>query len=313
MILFLQMAYADCDQELVQSGNTKLTFESISENTKLCSNTDISWTFNNVQICDNQNTCTVPSSLLEGAKYTIDEGASVVDIATSHKMPVEVESLGCTDQHFENTCLKVGSKLPPFGSNTLTHNAEYFSWNGAINGKQATSYIVSYFGSYCLPCRIGAPIMDDAAMSRPQTQALFFAYNEKKDADVLQFQKSLNIQSKIFVVRGNLAERHGIVNNTGDGQFPMTLLINHKGEIFDIFGEEGDPEVFTYILNQQLDMIDKSAPQDVVDQVLSNQSSSSDSANDTEEKTESSNSQTEEASQQSDESTKSKKSKKKRR
>ena len=96
---------------------------------------------------------------------------------------------------------------------------------------------------------------------------LFFAYNEKSDEDVIALKKELNLSSRIFVVRGNLAQRHGIVDKEGNGTFPTTLVVNHQGRIEEIYSEEGDPQVFSFVLEEQLSALDESAPEDLLQKI----------------------------------------------
>ena len=272
MWFLVGFAYGQCKDLLVEKQGVSLSLDNTSNTFQdsLCLNPTSNqtiWKLNNHEICrTTPNKCLIPKHLLEEAIYDLQvtPTSTEVYIFTAKDMPTLLEQLGCTQDHFEDICLSIGDAIPPFGFNSLTPDEEYFSWGIQLQKQASASYILSYFGTWCPPCRKGIPIMDDIATQSPLTTALFFAYNEEKDSDVLAFQTANNIQSRIFVISGDLAQRHGIVNVDNDGELPISILVDYKGNIAAIYSQEGDPTMFRYLLSQDIEFLESQVPEDIL-------------------------------------------------
>ena len=107
--------------------------------------------------------------------------------------------------------------------------------------------IVSYFATWCLPCRTGIPIIEKLTQSKDIT-AIYISIDAAKDEIALQkFVKDVNISTGNVVIWDKfkkISERHGVVQVSTEASesqisIPKTFLIRPDGTVHTIFVEEG--------------------------------------------------------------------------
>ncbi len=107
--------------------------------------------------------------------------------------------------------------------------------------------IVSYFATWCLPCRTGIPVIETIAQTKDVT-AIYISIDSTKDEIPLQkFVAEMNISPTNPVLWDKfkkISERHGVVQKTTDSQetqisIPKTFVIRPDGTVHSIFIEEG--------------------------------------------------------------------------
>ena len=107
--------------------------------------------------------------------------------------------------------------------------------------------IVSYFATWCLPCRKGIPTIEKLTQSKDIT-AIYISIDAAKDEIPLQkFIKEINISTNNVVIWDKfkkISERHGVVQVSSEMlesqiSIPKTFLIRPDGTVHAIFVEEG--------------------------------------------------------------------------
>ena len=108
--------------------------------------------------------------------------------------------------------------------------------------------IVSYFATWCLPCRKGIPTIEKIARAENIT-AIYISIDAAKDEGRLQsFANEMNIVSENPIIWDKfkkIAARHGVVQVSSEKQesqvsIPKTFLIRPDGKVHSIFIQEGD-------------------------------------------------------------------------
>ena len=105
--------------------------------------------------------------------------------------------------------------------------------------------IISYFATWCAPCRKGIPHIESLAQSDPKVSALYISIDGVEDEKKLPpFVKELNIQSPIIWDKHKvIAKRHGIINQKSESSsisIPKTFVVDEHGKTISIFVEEGE-------------------------------------------------------------------------
>ena len=148
--------------------------------------------------------------------------------------------------------VSVGEEFPIFGSR-LTLNDEYFKFKALLEEDQTV--IVSYFATWCGPCKVGLPIIEEVAQSNPSLTAV---YIDLGDESVPLIQKMVDeLQLTSTVVRdpySSLGKRHGVVIEGQKTTLPKTFIVDSNGLIHTIFITEGEDfkEKLTTSINQSI-------------------------------------------------------------
>ena len=116
--------------------------------------------------------------------------------------------------------------------------------------------IVSYFATWCAPCRKGIPIIEKVSEEKNIT-AIYISIDAPSDeAKLIKFGKEIQIDSNNPVIWDKfkkIAERHGVIQTTEMGvqetksentkenylSIPKTFVIRPDGTVDTIFIEEG--------------------------------------------------------------------------
>ena len=131
--------------------------------------------------------------------------------------------------------LKVGEDLPSFNGQT--------SVGGRLSSRsvigQEKVLIVSYAATWCQPCRYGIPIIERVVQTDDSVQAVYIAL----DTEIVKVQKwaeDIGIRSSIVVDRFNaIAKRHGVIIEDQPREIPITIVVDGRGNISQIFTTEG--------------------------------------------------------------------------
>jgi thiol-disulfide isomerase/thioredoxin len=142
----------------------------------------------------------------------------------------------------------VGQPLPSFSGYDM--QGAVVSARQYIDGAPAGGFIVSFFATYCGPCRMGMPIIQEAVQSRPGWHAVFIDLGEPTQK-VAPFLQQLGIQQRVILDEsGFVGKRFGVSES-----LPKTFVVDSKGVVRAIFTEEGSD------FREQLKaVVDKIAP-----------------------------------------------------
>jgi peroxiredoxin len=109
--------------------------------------------------------------------------------------------------------------------------------------------IISYFATWCAPCKIGLSQIEALAQSDPKIRALYISIDTPQSEKKLEeFVRELNIKSPVVWDRyHSIAKRHGIIKQengelqqeTSSGSLPKTFVLDEEGNLLSIFVEEG--------------------------------------------------------------------------
>jgi len=131
--------------------------------------------------------------------------------------------------------VRVHKEFPSFGGYDLDGN--YLSYKDVLGEHKII--IVSYFATWCAPCKRTLPIIEKAVQSNEHVTGVYIAVEDDPDA-VRQFAKELNLQTPIILDKfQKIANRHGVAEGK-QVTLPRTFILDEKGIVRVIFIEEGD-------------------------------------------------------------------------
>jgi len=95
--------------------------------------------------------------------------------------------------------------------------------------------IVSFFATYCGPCKVGMPIIEQEVAKNEKWKVVFVNVGEE-EAKVKQMLSSMGLKSTVVMdTHGTIGKRFGV----GDS-LPKTFIVGPSGKVGTIFVEEGD-------------------------------------------------------------------------
>ena len=142
--------------------------------------------------------------------------------------------------------VKVGETFPTFGGHTVGN--DYVSLRSLIG--QEKTIVVSYFATWCGPCRVGLPQIEKFAQDNSNVEAIYIALGEKSSAPVQKFASELNLKSPIIMDKfESIGMRHGVVVEGQETKLPRTFILNPDGTVKTIVTVEGE-DFFTVLENQ---------------------------------------------------------------
>ncbi len=131
----------------------------------------------------------------------------------------------------------VGQIFPTFGGHTL--DGGYLSLKSLENhGKYV---VVSYFATWCAPCREGLPKIEQFATKNDNVVAVYIALGERSPAPLQKFAKDLDLDSQIVIDKfETIGARHGVTGQGQDTRLPRTFVLAPDGTVKSIFVVEGN-------------------------------------------------------------------------
>ena len=132
----------------------------------------------------------------------------------------------------------VGKPMPSFGGwtidNTLFSSKRIFS-----KKTPPKAVLVSYFASWCAPCKKGLPVLH--AVAEDSQIELILVALESDERKVKSFLKELQIDPlTIMDKHRKIAERHGVVQGGKTASIPKTFLVDSNLIVRKIYKIEGD-------------------------------------------------------------------------
>jgi thiol-disulfide isomerase/thioredoxin len=109
------------------------------------------------------------------------------------------------------------------------------------SGAAPSALVVSFFGTWCAPCRDGLPIINQVIRANPSATAVLIALPPQLNR-VPTFLRSIRVdQPVINDTHHRITERLGL--SVAKGGFseglPRTIVVNQAGVVQAIFGKEG--------------------------------------------------------------------------
>ena len=133
--------------------------------------------------------------------------------------------------------VRVSEPFPSFGGYNIKN--EYVSYKSLLGNYDAI--IVSYFATWCEPCKEGLPIIEQYAQKHSNVMAVYIALGESDTQKVQQFSSQLNLESTIMLDKfQSIGKRHGVVTDAEATTLPKTFVIDKEGNVQTIFTLEGD-------------------------------------------------------------------------
>lgn len=153
--------------------------------------------------------------------------------------------------------VQVNSSFPTFRGWSLAGTSiGLSSFQKASQDNPPDIVIVSYFATWCAPCRKGIPIIEKVSSEKDIT-AVYISIDAPGDEVKLQeFSKAIQIDAKNPIIWDKfkkIAERHGVVQTTSTNvpesnskeaeenylSIPKTFVVRPDGTVETIFIEEG--------------------------------------------------------------------------
>ena len=129
-----------------------------------------------------------------------------------------------------------GEVFPSFGGHRL--NGEYLSLRGLLHKEQVI--VVSYFATWCAPCRVGLKNIEELSRRHSNLQAVYISVGDKAP-ELHRFKEELGLQNPIVLDKfESIAKRHGVVSDGAKASLPKTFVLSPSGEVLAIFTMEGE-------------------------------------------------------------------------
>jgi thiol-disulfide isomerase/thioredoxin len=121
------------------------------------------------------------------------------------------------------------------------------------SGAAPTAVVVSFFGTWCAPCKDGLPIINEVMRANPSATAVLIALPPQLNR-VPTFLRSIRVDLPVINdTHHRITERLGL--SVAKGGFseglPRTIVVSQAGVVQAIFGKEGTD--FKTVLTQALD------------------------------------------------------------
>ena len=144
----------------------------------------------------------------------------------------------------------VNEPFPSFGGFDLDGN--YVSLRTLMSSHQVV--VISYFATWCEPCRIGMPIVDRVVQENPKFTAVYVGLGERSAVPVRELMKELDIDGIALLDKyKQIGERHGVVID-GEVVLPRTFIVSSTGTLETIISVEGVD--FEEVLRNELHRIE---------------------------------------------------------
>ena len=172
-----------------------------------------------------------------GGLYLHEEGILVDSTPMSLMVNSAEASTGETQTVDLLGPVSVGKPMPTFGGHTLA--GQYLSFKNVLNQDQTV--VVSYFATWCGPCRKGLPVIEKVVNADSNVTAVYIAFGEKSAGKVHHFAEELSLEGTIILDKfETIGVRHGIAGNGESTKLPRTFVLGADGTVKTIFTVEGD-------------------------------------------------------------------------
>lgn len=134
--------------------------------------------------------------------------------------------------------VEVGKKMPSFGGWTVQNNM----WSSREIFKETPppkAVLVSYFATWCEPCKKGLPILWETSLET-QTELILVAVDSDTQK-VSNYLESLKINPVTVMDKFNkIAARHGVIPDGEKISLPKTFLLDQQQVVRVIYTLEGN-------------------------------------------------------------------------
>ncbi len=137
--------------------------------------------------------------------------------------------------------VSVGSPLPSFRGWLL--NDEPYGYRELFpetREAQEQVVLISYYATWCAPCKTGMPIIERVIVENPKVSGLFISIDSRKDEARLRKEASLFQTPILWDKYQSVAMRHGVVDKENQARIPRTLVMDGKGMVIQIYATEGE-------------------------------------------------------------------------
>ena len=168
-------------------------------------------------------------------------------MAQISSVSAEVPSTKLVEQLGE---VSVNEPFPTFGGFDLDGN--YVSMRTLAGTHQV--FVITYFATWCKPCRVGMPIIDRLVQENPKFTGVYIGLGERSAVPVREMMTEMQIDGVVLLDKyKQIGERHGVVID-GEVVLPRTFLVSSTGTLEAIISVEGVD--FEEVLRNELKRIE---------------------------------------------------------
>ena len=134
----------------------------------------------------------------------------------------------------------VGEPFPTFRGWTLDDES-YGSRDLLSGSPPPKAAVVSYFATWCAPCRKGLPHIAAAVSSDPEVAGVLISLDGPGDGQkIAPFLEGIGVATPTLWDKfRTIAQRHGLVSGGETIAIPKTFVLDGSGTVHAIFSEEG--------------------------------------------------------------------------
>lgn len=101
--------------------------------------------------------------------------------------------------------------------------------------------MVSYFATWCAPCRIGLAEIERIASARNDVMVVYIGLGERQVAPVSKMVDDLHLKHPVVLDKFKvIGARHGVFVEGVEITLPKTFVLDSSGIVQAIFTVEGD-------------------------------------------------------------------------
>lgn len=156
--------------------------------------------------------------------------------------PTAQAVVATTERLTESGAVRVGDAAPDFGGWTLDGGvATLPRLMSGPGGTSAKGLVLSFFATWCKPCRTGLAELHRAAPALGERGFGIALVAVGQGADeVRPYLAELGVELTAVEDRfGKVAERYGVASTAGDATLPRTFVLDGGGVVRAILGREG--------------------------------------------------------------------------
>jgi len=128
-----------------------------------------------------------------------------------------------------------GELAPTFYLTDLSGNDFFASRVYGDNAKEPSAVVLSFFATWCVPCRAEVPQLEILSQEFPEIQFYLVSVKDQEDK-ILKWLNDLKVELPVLVDKyGNTAKKFNVIGESDSGQevasLPSLFIINKTGTI----------------------------------------------------------------------------------
>lgn len=136
---------------------------------------------------------------------------------------------------FSLSATEIGAKAATFYLRDLSGNDFFASKVYGDNAKEPSVVVLSFFATWCVPCRLEVPQLEILSKAFPETQFYLVSVKDSEDK-ILKWLNDLKVELPVLVDKyGTTAKKFNVIGESESGQdvaiLPAVFIINKDGTI----------------------------------------------------------------------------------